>query len=336
MSTIRDVARLAGVSISTVSLTLNTPERVATETRRKVAEAAEAVGYSADPIAQSLKRGRSRLIGMVVSDITNPFFGRFLQEIERHAMAADHLVIVSDTSSQIRNEIAILGHLAAQRVSGILLQPTGPMTGPADHIRRLSMPFVLFDHRVDGVESDFVGADNALASSMLTEHLIRLGHRRIAFLGGTAGLYTSEERRRGFLNTMAASGLPVDPALVVDARYDGRHGYEQTMRLMTQPDRPTALIAASNVIALGSLQACNELGIPCPDAVSLAGIDDVPWSAVVQPRITTAAQPIEDLARTASKLLMRRITASPGTVIDRSEIILAPELRLGASTARPG
>ncbi|MCC5975391.1 MAG: LacI family DNA-binding transcriptional regulator [Rubellimicrobium sp.] len=335
MSTIRDVARLAGVSISTVSLTLNTPERVATETRRKVAEAAEAVGYSADPIAQSLKRGRSRLIGMVVSDITNPFFGRFLQEIERHAMAADHLVIVSDTSSQIRNEIAILRHLAAQRVSGILLQPTGPMTGPSDHIRQLSMPFVLFDHRLDGVESDFVGADNALASSMLTEHLIRLGHRRIAFLGGTSGLYTAEERKRGFLATMAASGVPADPAIVVDARYDGRHGYEQTMRLMTGPDRPTALIAASNVIALGALQACNELGIACPAEVSLAGIDDVPWAAVVQPRITTAVQPIEDLARTASELLMRRITAPPGTVIDRSEIILAPEIRLGGSTARP-
>ena len=122
MSTIRDVARLAGVSISTVSLTLRSPDRLSKETKRKVAEAARAVSYTANPIAQSLKRGRSRLIGMVVTDITNPFFGNLLVEIERCAMAADYLVVVSDTAGREANEKAILSHLSGQLVSGVILQ----------------------------------------------------------------------------------------------------------------------------------------------------------------------------------------------------------------------
>ena len=191
MSTIRDVARIAGVSISTVSLTLNDPDRVSAETKRKVADAAREVGYTANPIAQSLKRGKSRLIGMVVADITNPFFGKLLLEVERCAMEVDYLVIVSDTGGREASEKAILAHLSGQLVSGIILSPCGLYHGPADHIAKLNMPFVLFDHKLNEVQSDFVGTDNIPASAMLTEHLIRLGHTRIGYIGGNAGLYTN-------------------------------------------------------------------------------------------------------------------------------------------------
>ena len=333
MSTIRDVARLAGVSISTVSLTLNHPDRVGPETARKVAEAARAVGYTANPIAQSLKRGRSRLIGMVVSDITNPFFSTLLQEIERCAMAVNYLVIVSDTAGSEAYERAILGHLSGQMVSGIILSPCGLYTETADHISGLNMPLVLFDHKLAGVHSDFVGTDNVLASAMLTEHLIRLGHRRIGYIGGTTGLFTAELRKRGFYETMQANGVPVDPDLVLDGRYMGQAGYEAAMRLMTlRSDRPTAILAASNVMVLGALQACNDLSIACPDEVSLAGIDDVPWSNVIRPRITMAIQPIEDMARIASRMLIDRITAHGKMDQPFRDEILAPRLVIGQST----
>lgn len=336
MATIRDVARLAGVSISTVSLTLSAPERVSDETRRKVADAAAQVGYSANPIAQSLKRGRSRLIGMVVSDITNPFFGNLLLEIESCAMADNYLVVVSDTASSPANEAMILNHLSGQRVAGMILSPCGLYADDAAHIKRLSMPLVLFDHKVDGVQSDYVGTDNVLASAMLTEHLIRLGHSRIAYIGGTTGLYTAVGRLRGYVQTMQASGLTVDPSLVVDGRYSGQFGYEAAMRLMTRPDRPTAVLAASNVMALGALQALNDLSIACPDEVSLAGIDDVPWSAVIRPRITMAIQPVEELARSAITMLMRRIGATDQAAIPQMDVILAPRLKIGESTRRLG
>ena len=336
MSTIRDVARLAGVSISTVSLTLNEPARVSPETRSKVADAARAVGYTANPIAQSLKRGRSRLIGVVLSDVTNPFFGNLLHQIERFAMAADYLVILSDTAGSEANEKAILTHLSNQLVSGIVLQPCGHYRGAADHIAGLAMPFVLFDHKQTGISSDYVGTDNVLASAMLTEHLIRLGHTRIGYIGGTAGLYTAEQRRQGFVDTMRASHVPVDPALMLDGRYAGEHGYEAAMRLMTMAaDRPTAILAASNVMALGALQACNDLSVACPDDVSLAGIDDVPWSAVIRPRITIAAQPVQDMARAAIGLLLARISAADPAAIPFQDVIMAPKLILGTSTRPP-
>jgi LacI family transcriptional regulator len=333
MATIRDVARLAGVSISTVSLALNAPDRVSAETKGKVDEAARTVGYSANPIAQSLKRGRSRLIAMVVSDITNPFFGDLLQEIERCAMAADYLVVVSDTGGSEAKEKAILSHLSGQLVSGIILQPCGHYLGTANHIAELDMPFVLFDHKMTEIDSDFVGTDNNLASAMLTEHMIRLGHTRIGYIGGTAGLYTAEKRLQGYISTMKASGLAIDPALVLDGRYTGEGGYEAAMRMMTLGnDRPTALLCASNVIALGALQACNDLTIVCPDDVSIAGIDDVPWSSVIRPRITTAVQPVAEMARVAIGRLMDRIAATEQTSIPFKDIILAPHLVVGQST----
>lgn len=333
MSSIRDVARIAGVSISTVSLTLNHPERVSAETMRKVAEAARAVGYTANPIAQSLKRGKSRLIGMVVADITNPFFGKLLLEVERCAMEADYLVVVCDTGGREASERAILAHLSGQLVSGIILSPCGSYDGPADHIARLNMPFVLFDHKLNGVQSDFVGTDNQLASAMLTEHLIRLGHSCIGYIGGPPGLHTAEKRRQGFVDTMLASGLDVDPALIMDGPYCGEHGYEAAMRLMTRrTGRPTALLAASNVMALGALQACNDLTISCPQEVSLAGIDDVPWSNLIRPRITVAVQPIEEMARKASQMLMARIAAADPATIPFRDVILAPRLVIREST----
>lgn len=333
MSTIRDVARLAGVSISTVSLALNNPDRVRVETKSKITEAARAVGYIANPIAQSLKRGRSRLIGMVVADITNPFFGDLLLEIERCAMAADYLVVVSDTTGREANEKAILSHLSNQLVSGVILQPCGHYLGNASHIAELDMPCVLFDHKLSEIESDFVGTDNVLASAMLTEHMIRLGHTRIGYIGGTKGLFTAEKREEGYCQTMQASGLPIDPAHVLDGRYSGDGGYEATMRLMTLgKNRPTALLCASNVMALGALHACNDLTIACPEDVSIAGIDDVPWSSVIRPRITMAVQPVAEMARVAIRRLMDRIAAPDPAAIPFKDIILAPHLVIGQST----
>jgi LacI family transcriptional regulator len=336
MSTIRDVARLAGVSISTVSLSLNAPARVSAETRARVGAAVREVGYAANPIAQSLKRGRSRLIGMVVADITNPFFGSLLREIERCAAEADYLVVVSDTAARETNEKAILRQFASQRVAGIILSPCGRYGGAADHVARLGMPLVLFDHRLEGIASDYVGTDNVLAAAMLTEHLIRLGHRRIALIGGTAGLYTAEKRRAGYEATLRANRLPVDPGLVADGRYDGREGYAAAMRLLTRPEgRPTAILAASNVMVLGALQACNDLAIDCPRQISLAGIDDVPWSAVIRPRITMAVQPVEEMARAASRMIMDRIAAADPAAIPVRDRVFTPELLVGESTRPP-
>jgi LacI family transcriptional regulator len=334
MATIRDVAKLAGVSISTVSLALNKTGPVSADTQNRVWEAALAVGYAPNPVAQSLKSGRTRLIGMIVGDVGNPFFGRLLKEVERLALEKQHLVIVSDSGTDPARERAILDHLSSQRVAGILLSPHGSSPEHVEHIRRLQMPMVLIDHKVEGLEADFVASDNVLASAMLTEHVIRFGHRRIAHIAGKPGLYTSYMREKGFRDTMAGAGIEVDESLVVDGQYDGERAYAQAMRLLTRADRPTAILAANNVMALGTLQAINDLGFRCPDEISLTSIDDVPWGNVIQPRITMVVQPVDEMARIATECLMERINARGATIPPR-DFILIPKLVVGHSCGPP-
>ena len=168
------------------------------------------------------------------------------------------------------------------------------------------MPFVLVDQKVEGIDADFVASDNVLASAMLTEHLIRFGHRRIAHIAGRTGLWTAERRIAGLRRHHARGG------------HRGRRephrrrrlrrasvAYAQAMRLLTRADRPTAIIAANNVMALGALQAMNDLGFKCPEDVSLTSIDDVPWGNVIQPRITMVVQPVDEMARIATRVAAR-------------------------------
>ena len=335
MATIRDVAKLAGVSISTVSLALNETGPVSLETYRKIWAAAKEVGYAPNPMAQALKSGVTRMIGMVVGDISNPFFGRLLREVERIAIANRHLVIVSDSDGNPEHERAIMDHLSNQRVAGLILSPLGRDEAYVQHIRELRMPLVLIDQKLEGIEADFVASDNVLASAMLTEHIIRLGHTRIAHIAGISGLWTAERRKQGFYETMRAAGIEPDESLVVDGQYKGEAGYEQAMRLLTRADRPTAIVAANNVMALGALQAINDLGFRCPEDISLTSIDDVPWGNVIRPRITMVVQRIDEMARIAAEWLFERIDARGGRIIPPREQILIPKLVVGQSCAPP-
>lgn len=335
MATIRDVAKLAGVSISTVSLVLNDPSRVSADTLRKVRDAAEAVGFTADPIARSLKSGSSQLIGMVAGDVGNPFFGKLLKEVQRSALEKDHLVIVSASRGIEAHESRILDFLAGQRVAGIIISPHSHDAAFLAQIKRLSMPVVFLDHYVEGADSDFVGSDNILASSMLTEHMLRHGHKRIALIAGQRGLYSADQRTEGFRITMTSAGVEIDPTLIVDGEYDGERAYAETMRLLTRADRPTAILAANNVMALGALQAIMDLGFSCPDDISLTCIDDVPWSNVIRPRLTMVVQPVEELARIASAMLFERIANRNGPPIAPRKRVLIPKLVLGQSCTRP-
>jgi LacI family transcriptional regulator len=336
MATIREVAALAGVSISTVSLALNESGPVSPETRRRVSEAAKAIGYTPDPLARSFARGHSELIGVVVAEIGNPFFGRILREIERLAHEQGRLVIVSDTDAIPDRELAVLNNLSALKVAGAILTPHGNSPEYLEKLKSLTIPIVTFDCKVEGFAADFVSSDNVLASAMLTEHVIRLGHKRIAHIAGRAGLWTADQRKIGFRNTMKAAGLEIDESLVVDGNFVGEHAYECTMRLLTRADPPTAIIAANNVMALGALQAMNDLGVPCPQEVSLASIDDVPWGSVIKPRLTMIIQPIEDIARITMEYLLERIQNRNGPEIAPRECIMIPRLVVGQSCAPIG
>ena len=221
-------------------------------------------------------------------------------------------MIVSDSGGDPEREREILEHLSQPARRRRHPLDAQPQPGADRASPQLPMPFVLVDQKVEDIDADFVASDNVLASAMLTEHVIRFGHRRIAHIAGRAGLWTAEQRKQGFVDTMRAAGIEVDESLIVDGDYTGEVAYAQAMRLLTRADRPTAIIAANNVMALGALQAMNDLGFDCPNEVSLTSIDDVPWGNVIRPRITMVVQPVDEMARIATEFLLERIGSRGG------------------------
>ncbi len=334
MATIRDVARLAGVSISTVSLALNSPKRVGIETLDRIQQAVKATGYRIDPVAQTLARGRSSLIGFVSANLGNMFFGDIRREIEHQALDNGYFVLIADSSGKADLERALLERLEAQRMAGIVLAANGRGNDYAAFLRDFKIPIVMFDQKVEGAERDFVGSDNPLTTAILTEHLLQLGHRRVAFISGPAGLHTADERLKGYMDTMAGAGVDIDPSLVVEGGYTRTGGYRQAMRLLARRDRPTAIIGANNMMGLAALQVMQEMGFRCPDDVSLAMVDDVPWSSVITPRITMVVQDAQKLGELAAQRLLARIQSSEGAAAPPQDLILTPRFVRGDSTRR--
>ncbi len=334
MATIRDVAKLAGVATSTVSLALNDKGSVSARTRARIRAAAEQLGYEPSVMAQSLRRGHNKLIGLVLGDIGNPFFGRLLRSVDSVVAESDHMLIVADTASHADREIKTLDQLRRHRVGGIIMAPLSNDEDFAAYLRKIDVPVVLIDQYVDGVKLDYVCSDNELATTMLTEYLVRLGHRRICYLGGQPHWWTARLRLTGFRTAMAMSGIDIDPQLEVAADFSGERAYDHVTRLMTHPNRPTAIVAASNLMALGALQAINDLGFDCPGDVSLTGVDDVPWGNVIKPRITSVVQPIEELAEIAATWILDRIETRGGATNSPRTHIAMPRLVVGESCAR--
>jgi LacI family transcriptional regulator len=321
------------VAIGTVSATLNGSATVSEETRKRVWAAVEAVGYSPNAIARSLRLGKSRLIGVAVADITNPFCASMVRTMEKAALAAGYSMIICMTDADVQRELEVLAQLRSQHVAGIVLMPVGH---GADYGRRLGAlnnmpPIVAIDNKVAGLACDFVGIDNRACARMLTECLLRLGHRRIAMITGIPGIWTAEERLAAFVETMAAAGSPVDPSLIVRGNYRDDAAYEATKPLMMRADRPTAIIGANNVTALGALQAILDLGFRCPADVSLVGIDDVPWSGLVRPRVVTSAQPISDIAEAAIACLLERMSRGPEVQLPPRDVVFQPHFLTGDS-----
>lgn len=334
MATIRDVAKRAGVAISTVSLALNGKGPISPETVERIQRVAEEMGYMPSVVAQSLRRGHNKLIGLVLGDIGNPFFGRLLRNVDSVVAEADHMLIVADTASHPEREINTLNQLRRHRVGGIIMAPLSNDPSFAAYLRQIDVPVVLIDQYVDGVKLDYVTSDNELATTMLTEYLIRLGHRRICYLGGQPNWWTARLRLEGFRTAMRASGIDIDPDLEVVADFDGDRAYDHVARLMSRPNRPTAIVAASNLMALGALQAINDLGFSCPGDVSLTGVDDVPWGSVIKPRITSVVQPIEELAHVAATWMLERIGSRGGAAMPHRTHTAMPRLVIGDSCAR--
>ena len=332
----RDVARLAEVSIATVSAVINSSAVVSPKRAEKVRRAMEALDYHADQIARSLKTGRTNVIGIIIPDVTNPFYPEVIMGAEEVAAGAHNSVILCNANENPEQEQRQLNTLFSHRVDGVLISCSDPSIS-FDRLARRRFPIVCFDRIPPGFRGNTVSTDNLAAGYEATRHLAGLGHRRIAILAGRPELSTHANRLEGFRKAMQEARLPV---LDDYCRFGGMSveaGSEFGFALLEMPNPPTAVFCSNNKVLLGFVRAMNELGVSCPEQVSVVGFDDFAWTGNFHPKLTTVAQPTREIGRRAMQLLLDQIAkdCENQPVTGNQQILLKPELRIRESTRLP-
>ncbi|KQO64526.1 LacI family DNA-binding transcriptional regulator [Curtobacterium sp. Leaf261] len=299
--TISDVARTAGVSVPTVSKVMNGRDGVAPATAARVHEVIEALGYETSLVARSLRRSRTGVIGILVTEF-EPFSTEILTGISAAAIESGYelLAYAGLVVGEARQgwERRSLSRLAGTLIDGaIIVTPTTLMADTA-------VPVVSIDPHTGPEGHAAIDADNVAGARAATDHLLALGHRRIAHVRGRVDLASSEERRQGYRASLAAAGITADPALEPVGGYQTALSAEVARALLSGPDRPTAVFAANDGSALGVLQAARQLGLRVPDDLSVVGFDDVPQALAATPPLTTVSQPLQDLGAQAFGMLL--------------------------------
>jgi len=322
--TIRDVARLSGVSPMTVSRVINESERVRPDTRRRVEEAIAELGYVPSRLARGLIRQRTGTLALIVPDVANPFFTLIVRGAEDVARRAGYRVILCDTGSDLGVEREVIEEMLAHRVEGIAIAPVSDRSRA--HLRRLvkfGVPFVLIDRSVPGVDSDVVLGDSTGGARRLVRHLISLGHSRIGFVVESGEVSTARDRRRGYEEALADAGLPLEPELVAEATADPAGGLAGMRELLALERRPTAVFTVNNLVALGAIEAVRAHGLEVPDDVALVCFDDIEYASRLYPFLTVMAQPAETFGTLGTQLLLERIEGrGPG---HHRQVVLAAE-----------
>lgn len=301
---IKDVAHHAGVSSATVSRVLNAGHGVSEERRARVLSAVDELGYQPNRVARNLRRKHTDIIGVVVSDIENPHFTTAVRVIEDAAFSGGYRVLLCNTDETPSKQSAYLDMLAAERVLGAIVVPAAPADGAISQLIDMGIPIVAFDREVDDPRADAVTADNITAGVRATEYLIQRGHTSIGFVTGTPHIQTGTERLVGYERTMALHGLSAHSA---SGMFRIREATTATIQLLSERPGTTAIIVSNNLMTVGALEALRSLRIAVPDAMSLVQLDDPFWAELVDPALTSLAQPIRHMAQSAIDLLLQRI-----------------------------
>lgn len=330
----KDVAKQAGVSIATVSHVINNTRFVSDETRQKVLEAIDALGYRPNAVARSLVTRSTRKIGLVIAEITNPFFTVAARGVEEEAISHQYNIVLCNTDEDPEREEEGLQLLAAQQIDGLIIAPTGIRSASLLALAESGVPIVQLDRSSPGLVAPLVGVNNEEGAYQAIRYLIGLGHQRIACLINLDRISTQSERLRGWERALREAGLPVDERLIVraDPRFYGvlpdaagalslvepsaHHqklpsAYEMLHGLLKLPQRPSAVFVASNQLTLGTLYAFQASGLRCPEDISLISFDDHDWAPLFSPPLTVVRQPTYLLGQAAARLLLQMINGEP-------------------------
>lgn len=321
--TLRDLAEHAGVSPATVSLVLRQSPLVATATRERVLKSVDTLGYVYNRGAASLRTQRTHTIGVAINDLTNPYFAGLTAAIERALTGLGRTVFLSNSEEDSERQARFMASMREYNADGVVICPAEGTDAAA--LARLSrgLPCVQISRWVKGVDIDYAGNDNRRATYLATEHLISLGHRRIAMIGGTATTSTGIERRDGYRKALAAHGIARDDALDVICPATRDNGADAVVRLLEQAEPPTAAVCFNDVIAFGVMLGLRRLALEPGRDFAVVGCDDVAEAALWTPALTTIAIGFVAMGDAAAKLLLDRI-AEPQA--PRRRVVLQPRL----------
>lgn len=333
MPTIRDVAKRAGVAPTTVSRVINNAGYVKDTTRERVETAIQELGYVPNRLARSLRLKRTHTLGLVVTDIANPFWPAVARGVEDTAHTAGFNVILCNTDESEAKQAQYLEVLLQKRVDGILLAPASASAELVDWIQSQTMPVVLVDRTVDGGQVDVVRGDSENGAYRLVQHLISLGHRHIAVLSGPNNVSTAVDRVAGYRRAMGDAGLQVCPGWVRWGEFSRDSGYEMAEQVLATSPHPTALFAVNNFIAVGALRALRDMGLRVPEDISVVSFDDLTSQLVIEPFLTVADQPAYDMGKRAAELLLARLSGLARNGCQ--DVVLPVQVTIRESSAQP-
>ena len=310
MATVKEVAKRARVSVGTVSNVLTGAIAVSSGLRERVLAAVQELDYHPDYVARSLKLRHTMMLGMIISDVTNPFFSSLVRGAEDAALEQNYLLLTFNTDDRVEREKQALEVLRSRKADGILLV-VAPQAGGYAHILEtlaLGTPVVCLDRVPPGIKVDSVTVDNVRAAQNCVRHLIERGHRRIGIITGSMALETARQRLKGYQNALSAARIPISLDLIREGTFRTSSGYAMGKELLSIPQRPTAIFSSNGLMALGVLKAIEEMGLNCPEDVALAVFDDLPMADIIQPHLTTVAQPSYLMGYRGAELLIKRIS----------------------------
>ncbi len=331
--TLQDIADRVNVSVATVSRALAGYGDVADETRQRVLHVADELGYRPNVIARRLQQQRTETIGFVIPThgprFSDPFFSELLAGIGNEAAEQEYDLLVS-TRAPGSEEMAVYERMVMeQRVDGMLVVRTRRQDPRILYLTEQSFPFVAFGRSDLATDFPYLDVNSGAGIRRLTQHLIDLGHRRIAYIGAPDNLVFAQHRLNGYRDALAANDIPFDETLVVAGKLTERSGYEATQILLTRDPRPTAIVASNDLMATGTISAARRLDLTIGEEVAVTGFDDVPLAAHAHPPLTTARQPIYEIGRRICQMLIHLLRDEP---LENRHVLLEPEVIIRASS----
>jgi len=329
MATIKDVAALAGISYTTVSHVVNKTRPVSQEVRLKVEAAIKSLDYVPSAVARSLKAKTTATIGLLVPNSLNPYFAELARGIEDYCERNGYCVILCNSDDNPEKQRSYLRVLLEKRIDGLIVASAGGDIGLAQGLAGVKTPMVIVDRGLDGVDADLVRIDHEYGAYLATRHLLELGHRDIATIGGPSSTSVAQMRQAGFCRALQEAGITVRPERMLESDFTSTGGYN-TAAILLEGNPPSAIFAGNDMIGIGVLRAAAERNVRVPSELSVIGFDDIQMSRYVYPALTTVGQSILQLGEMAAEVLLRRI-ATPSLVTDQR--IVTPSIVLRESTA---